>query len=150
MTLRAWSPALSLVLAAVVLAACGGGGSAAGATGGVAGARKTVASSRDWTRFGWDARRSNDDPQATGITASNLRLLRRQQVRLPGTVDSSAIFLHDVVVRGRQHNAFFVTTTYGISLAIDAANGQILWRWTPAGYAQWAGSAQITTATPVA
>jgi len=45
---------------------------------------------------------------------------------------------------------FFVTTTYGITLAIDASSGSILWRWTPPGYSRRAGSAQITTATPVA
>jgi hypothetical protein len=132
-----------------VLTACGSGAS----TGGVAGARKTLAtpiSLRDWTRFGFDARRSNDDPQATGFTAANVALLSRQQVRLPGTADSSAIYLHGVTVGGAVHNAFFVTTTYGITLAIDALSGQILWRWTPPGYSSWAGSAQITTATPVA
>jgi len=43
-----------------------------------------------------------------------------------------------------------VTTTYGITLAVDAASGKILWRWTPPGYSHWVGSAQITTATPVA
>jgi outer membrane protein assembly factor BamB len=53
-------------------------------------------------------------------------------------------------VRGTTHDAFFVTSTYGITLAIDAASGKILWRWTPPGYSRWAGSAQITTATPVA
>jgi WD40 repeat protein len=128
-----------------VLAGCGG------ATSGVGGARKTIASSaQDWTRFGWDARRSNDDPNQTGITAANVVSLRRQQVRLPGTVDSSAIYLHAVTIRGATHDAFFVTTTYGITLAIDAASGTILWRWTPPRYSAWAGSAQITTATPVA
>jgi PQQ-like domain len=76
--------------------------------------------------------------------------LRRQQVRLPGTVDSSAIYLHSVAIGGATHDAFFVTTTYGITLAIDATSGKILWRWTPPGYSHWAGSAQITTATPVA
>ena len=74
----------------------------------------------------------------------------RQQVRLPGTVDSSPIYLHGVAIDGATHDAFFVTTTYGITLAIDAASGKILWRWTPPGYSHWAGSAQITTATPVA
>jgi len=128
-----------------VLAGCGG------ATGGVAGAHKTIAGSgHDWTRFGWDARRSSDNPFPTGITASNVGSLRRQQVRLPGTVDSSAVYLHGVTVKGAAHDTFFVTTTYGITLAIDATSGQILWRWTPAGYSHWAGSAQITTATPVA
>jgi outer membrane protein assembly factor BamB len=71
-------------------------------------------------------------------------------VRLPGTVDSSAIYLRGVTVRGAAHDTLFVTTTYGITLAIDATNGKILWRWTPPGYSHWAGSAQITTATPVA
>ena len=130
-----------------VAAACGSGGS----TGSVAGVSKTIAGSgRDWTRFGWDARRSNDDPNANGITAANVASLRRQQVKLPGTVDSSAIYLHGVTVGGAPHDTFFVTTTYGITLAIDAASGEILWRWTPPGYSGWAGSAQITTATPVA
>jgi hypothetical protein len=112
--------------------------------------RLSSAPSHDWTRFGWDARRSNDDPNATGITAANVGSLRRQQVRLPGTVDSSAIYLHGVTIGGGTHDAFFVTTTYGITLAIDASSGQILWRWTPPRYSSWAGSAQITTATPVA
>jgi hypothetical protein len=65
-------------------------------------------------------------------------------------VDSSAIYLHGVKIRGATHDAFFVTTTYGITLAIDAANGAILWRWTPPNYSHVAGTAQITTATPVA
>jgi PQQ-like domain len=136
-----------MLITGVVLTACGSGGP----TGGVAGARKTVAtSSHDWTRFGWDARRGNDDPNATGITATNVGSLVRQQVKLPGTVDSSPIYLHGVKIGGARHDAFFVTTTYGITLAIDAASGKILWSWTPPGYSRWAGSAQITTATPVA
>ena len=74
----------------------------------------------------------------------------RQQVRLPGTVDSSAIYLRAVSIHGSTHDAFFVTTTYGITLAVEATSGQILWRWTPPRYSSWAGSAQITNATPVA
>jgi hypothetical protein len=131
-----------------VLAACGGGG---GATSGVDAARKTLAiPGGDWTRFGWDARRSNDDPKSTGVTAVNVGSMPRQQVKLPGTVDSSAIYLSGVKIHGSTHDAFFVTTTYGITLAVDATSGQILWRWTPPRYSSWAGSAQITTATPVA
>jgi outer membrane protein assembly factor BamB len=71
-------------------------------------------------------------------------------VHLPGTVDSSAIYLRGVTVDGRTHNALFVTTTYGITLAVDARSGAILWRFTPPGESSWAGSAAITTATPVA
>jgi hypothetical protein len=86
----------------------------------------------------------------TGITRKNVGQLRRQQVRLPGTVDSMPIYLHDVTVGGKKRDVFFVTTTYGITLAVDAANGRILWRFTPPGYSSFAGSAQITTMTPVA
>jgi outer membrane protein assembly factor BamB len=99
---------------------------------------------------GFSSARSNSGPSVTGITRNNVGRLRRQQIRLPGTVDSSPIYLHDVKVGGKTRDVFFVTTTYGITLAVDAAGGRILWRYTPPGYSGWAGSAQITTMTPVA
>ena len=37
-----------------------------------------------------------------------------------------------------------------MTVAIDARDGTILWRFTPPSYSSLAGSAQITTATPVA
>src|SRR5438270_8026128 len=89
----------------------------------------------DWTRFGWDAGGSNGPPIAMGITAANVNTLVRQQVAIDGTVDASAIYLHRVAVSGGTHDVFFVTTTYGKTLAIDAQNGVVLWRYTPANYA---------------
>ncbi len=131
---------LSVVLAAVVAAGCAGSG--------VAGVRSSA--NPDWTRFGYDASRSSEDRNATGITAANVGSLKRRQVQLPGTVDASAIYLHDVAVKGATHDTLFVTTTYGITLAIDAHSRSILWQWKPPSYGSVAGSAQITTATPVA
>jgi hypothetical protein len=110
----------------------------------------TQAASHDWTRFGYDAARRNAASSSGGITAANLGRLRRRQVQLDGTVDSSPIYLAGVRVKGVRHDTFFVTTTYGKTLAIDARSGKILWRFVPPGYGGWAGSAQITTATPVA
>jgi hypothetical protein len=134
------SLAVAAAAAGVLLGAAGGGAATArGAAGG-----------NDWTRFGWDARRSSSIPFSPGLSAANVGGLRRRQVQLPGTVDSSPIYLHDVTIGGAPHDAYFVTTTYGITLAVDAASGTVLWRWTPPGYASWAGSPQITTATPVA
>jgi outer membrane protein assembly factor BamB len=104
----------------------------------------------DWTQFGWDVGRSNAATAPTGIDANNLRSLRRQQVTLDGTVDASAIYLHGVQVNGGTHDAFFVTTTYGKTLAIDANDGTILWRYTPPDYRSWAGSYRITNSTPAA
>jgi PQQ-like domain len=105
---------------------------------------------QDWTRFGWDAERSSAPTAASGITKDNVTSLVRQQVTLDGTVDASAIYLHGVEVNGAPHDVFFVTTSYGKTLAIDADSGTVLWRYTPTGYDSWAGSYQITTATPVA
>ena len=107
-------------------------------------------STHDWPRFGRDVSGSNSSPDATGIDASNAGSLRRQQVTIEGTVDASPIYLHCVKVGGAAHDVFFVTTTYGKTLAIDATNGKTLWRFTPPGFDGWAGSRQITNATPVA
>lgn len=108
------------------------------------------AAGHDWTRFGFDVGRSNVSTDETGITALNIATLRRQQVTIDGTVDSSPIYLHGISVNGRTRDVFFVTTTYGKTLAIDADDGSVLWRYTPPGFEGWSGSRQITTATPVA
>ncbi|HEX8725569.1 MAG TPA: hypothetical protein VF737_09290, partial [Gemmatimonadaceae bacterium] len=104
----------------------------------------------DWMRFGWDVAASGAPGVSMGVSAASVAGMTRQQVTLDGTVDASAIYLHGVTVGGATHDVFFVTTTYGKTIAVDAANGSILWEYTPASYAQVAGSAQITTATPVA
>jgi outer membrane protein assembly factor BamB len=127
----------ALVAAALLLALVMAAGGASGAGPGT-----------DWTRFGYDAARNNVAP-ASGITAANIGRMQRRRVSIPGTVDSSPIYLHGVTVNGASHDVFFVTTTYGITLAIDAGSGKILWRFTPPGYSSYAGSAQITTMTPV-
>ena len=131
---------VSLVLGAAVVGSAGS--SAVGAVSAKRGG--------DWTRFGYDAARSSSGPRATGITVANVGTLRLQRVRLDGTVDSSAIYLRGASVRGRKHDVLFVTTSYGKTIALDAASGRVLWRFTPTGYARWAGSAMITQATPVA
>jgi hypothetical protein len=115
-----------------------------------AGASHSAASGHDWTRFGWSPARTSAPTFATGITAANVNGLHRRQVQIGGTADSSPIYLHAVAVNGGTHDVFFVTTTYGKTVAVDATSGAVLWTFTPPGYSSWAGSAQITTATPVA
>jgi hypothetical protein len=75
---------------------------------------------KDWPQFGYDPASSSAYPGWTGITAANTASLTRRQVKLDGTVDASAIYLHSVTVAGLSHDAFFVTTTYGKTIAIDA------------------------------
>jgi PQQ-like domain len=114
------------------------------------GAHLSAARLLDWPEFGLDPQRSDVSESATGITSTNVSQLRRLTLRLPGTVDSSPIYLHQALVGGAPHDVILVTTTYGKTIAIDADSGRILWTFTPAGYGGWAGSAQITDASPLA
>jgi hypothetical protein len=142
---------LVLVLAAPLIAACGGGMAPAASTSAYTATTARVAVSlRDWPEFGLNPQRSDATGAATGITAANVSHLRRLRVALPGTVDSSPIYLHGIAVAGAVRDVAILTTTYGKTLAIDASSGRILWTFTPPGYSHWAGTPQITTASPIA
>jgi len=148
--------ACALAGAVTLLAACGGGTTAALHTPTVSvgaiprAARAGDARLLEWPEFGLDQQRSDVSELATGITAANVAHLQHITVSLPGTVDSSPIYLHDVSVEGQTHDVIVVTTTYGRTLALDADSGAILWTFTPPGYSHWAGSAQITVSSPLA
>jgi hypothetical protein len=155
-------------LLVVLIAACGGssspaasssstrpGGAIPPASPGRSDARaaatpNVAASLQNWPEFGLNPQRSDATDGTTGITAANVGHLRHVQIALPGTVDSSAIYLHGVTVAGAVRDAIVVSTTYGKTLAIDATSGRILWTFTPPNYSRWAGSSQITTASPIA
>jgi hypothetical protein len=145
----------SAVLAVAVLAGCGGGSRSSSDATVVTDSPASTASSAapaaragDWTRFGYDLSKSNDAPR--GISAAEVAGLSEQRVRLPGTVDSSPIYLSRVHAKGRTRELLVMTTTYGKTLGMDASSGAILWTFTPSSYSKLAGSPQITTATPVA
>ena len=131
-------------------ASAGDAGAGADSTRPPAGQPARASSTHDWTRFGWNAARSNAATDPTGIDSTNVGSLRRQQVTIDGTVDASPIYLHGVQVNGAAHDVLVVTTTYGKTLAIDANDGSVLWRFTPPTYRDYAGSYRITTSTPVA
>jgi outer membrane protein assembly factor BamB len=152
-----------LALSAALLSACGKGSTAATATSagaaragtGAQAAQSPAAGSPrptllDWPEFGLVPGRFDATNAITGITAANVARLRRLRIALPGTVDSSAIYLHRATVAGAPHDVAVVTTTYGRTLAIDADSGRILWTFTPPDFDSWAGSSQVTTASPVA
>ena len=105
---------------------------------------------QDWPMFGGNVESTSANPRPTGITAANVAQLAHRQIKLAGTVDASAIYLQGVTVHGTPHNAIFVTTTYGKTLALDANSGDVLWEYTPPSYRALAGTRQITNSTPVA
>ena len=109
-----------------------------------------TAAAGDWPQFGYNQARTNVSASTGGITAANVKLLERRQVKLGGIVDSNAIYLDGVTVGGATHAVFFVTTSYGRTLAIDAAGGAILWEYVPPGIVSWEHTAQLTTAAPAA
>ena len=154
---------LVLLGAALAVAACGGAKSlavstATGSAGEIPSGTTSTAPARgaaaaplqDWPTFGLDAQRSASSNAATGITAANLRRLRHQRVQLAGTIDSEPIYLHGASVAGGAHDVLVATSSYGRTFAVDASSGRVLWIFTPPGYGGWAGSSQVTTATPVA
>jgi len=161
-TLRGVTPC---AVACILIAACGGGVPAAGSRTGAplpAGSTSTAAPADipvahpsggqrllDWPEFGLDPQRSNVSERATAITRANVAHLRHIAVRLPGTADSSPIYVHGALVGGATRNVAVVTTTYGRTVAIDADSGRILWTFTPPGYGRVAGSSQITTTSPL-
>jgi hypothetical protein len=108
------------------------------------------ARAQSWPMFGGDVQSTSANPQPTGITAANIRRLRRRQVQLNGLVDASAIYLHGAAIHGARHDAIFVTTSYGRTLALDADSGDVLWEYTPASYRSVADTRQFTNSTPVA
>jgi hypothetical protein len=144
---------LGLGACAVLLAGCGGHTASIDPTAiptAATLAKAKIPAGVDWPQFNFDAQRSGVGPAAVGLGPHNVGALRLRKVRLPGTVDSSAIALHGVVVRGHAHDLLVMTTTYGRTLAVDAGSSRILWVYTPHDIGTYQGSARITTATPIA
>jgi hypothetical protein len=113
-------------------------------------ARTGPVPSGDWSQFGDNAQRSGAGPGRTGITAGNLGSLRLRAVRISGTADSAPIELHGISIGGHPHDLVAVTTTYGTTVAFDAATGRRLWQFTPRNVNATPGNPQVTTATPIA
>ncbi|MGH9485413.1 MAG: hypothetical protein ACRD1F_10185, partial [Terriglobales bacterium] len=85
---------------------------------------------QSWPMFGGNVQSTSANDRPTGITAANVRELTRHRVELDGLVDASAIYLHAAAIRGAPHDAIFVTTSYGRTLALDADSGDLLWEYT--------------------
>jgi outer membrane protein assembly factor BamB len=148
--------ACALALAAVLIAACGSSSSRATGSGAAGAAQPASASAAahatllDWPQFGLNAAHSGASSASPGISANTVAHLHHLTVSLPGTVDSAPVLLHAVTVGGRTRDVIVATTSYGRTLAVDAASGQILWDFQPAGAARLVGSSQITNAGPAA
>ncbi|HEY2636344.1 MAG TPA: hypothetical protein VGI54_03065, partial [Solirubrobacteraceae bacterium] len=143
---------LAAVAAIFLVSGCGGGDNAPVAASAPdhspAVARAKKARVPDWPMFGVNTARASHYAGKVGINADNARTLERARIALPGTVDSSPIFLHAVRVEGKRRDVIVVTTTYGRTLALAAYTGKQLWSFVPPGSAKLEGTPQITNASP--
>jgi hypothetical protein len=162
--MRGGTIAMFVATVALAVAACGSGSSgstpgtvstAAQTTAAAAGDPATQGASTkgapltDWTEFGLNPQRSDATNRPTGITAQNVGSLVDRQVKLPGTIDSSPLYLHAARVAGGTHDVVIATSSYGRVFAIDADSGKRLWTYTPPGYSGLVGSEQITNSGPL-
>ena len=99
---------LPLVLAVVHATAIAGPSAGAAEQGGAA----TLAV---WPEFGLDPQRTDATGASTGITAATVGKLHDRRVTLPGTIDSSPIYLGSARVRGGTHDVAIVTSSYGLA-----------------------------------
>jgi PQQ enzyme repeat len=162
--MRAGTTAILLAATVLLVGACGSSSSGATGPGTVSTTARTSTAAdahaaapptegetlTSWTEFGLDPQRSDATNRPTGITAANIGKLKDRQVKLSGTIDSSPIYLHGAPVGGGEHDVVIATSSYGRTFAIDANSGKRLWTYTPPGYSDLVGSAQITNSSPIA
>src|SRR5579875_708321 len=103
----------------------------------------------NWPQFGLNAQRLAATGASPGITAANLGGLREIEVHLAGTIDSSPLVLGAARVLGRTRTVVIATSTYGRTFAIEATTGRLLWTYTPPDYRSYAGTTQLTNASPL-
>lgn len=96
-----------------------------------------------WPAFAGGGARTGINGTEKTITPANVgKLALFWQTKLPDVTDSSPVFLPDVQTSTGRRELLFLTTKTGSLLAIDAANGSLLWKKDTSGK-------QITNSTPV-
>jgi hypothetical protein len=96
----------------------------------------------DWLQWGYDPAHSSNNPVETTVTTANVtQLTRRYQVALPASVDSAPVFASSIATAAGTRDMLFVTATNGTLIALNAADGSVIWSKTTSG-------TQPTTASP--
>ena len=97
----------------------------------------------DWMQFGYDATHSGNNTAETTLTPANVdQLQRRYRATLPSSVDGAPVFLSDVSTSGGTRDLLFLLAQNGTLMAVDAANGSVVWSHQESGQ-------QPTTSSPV-
>lgn len=87
-----------------------------------------TASAADWMQFGYDATHSGRNPVETTLSAANVdQIQRRYQATLTASVDSAPVYLSNVSTSSGMKDLLFLLSTNGTLMAVDAADGTVLW-----------------------
>ena len=82
----------------------------------------------NWLQFNLDPRHSGNDTKETKITPQNVGGLHQLfKVSLPSVADGAPAYLSDVKTQAGTVNMLFVTTKDGHIIALNAANGNVIW-----------------------
>jgi outer membrane protein assembly factor BamB len=102
-----------------------------------------MASAYAWPAFDGGGARSGVNTFETVLTPGNVGGLHRLwQVALPAVVDSAPAAFPNVATAGGVKDLLFLTTKTGSLLAVDQANGAIVWQRTTSG------ASSLTTSSP--
>ncbi len=97
----------------------------------------------DWMQFGYDATHSGNNTAETTLTSANVgQLQRRYRATLPASVDGAPVFLSNVSTSGGTRDLLFLLAQNGTLMAVDAADGTVVWSHQESGQ-------QPTTSSPV-
>jgi outer membrane protein assembly factor BamB len=114
------------------------------AVAGLLGATLLPANAADWPLFGFDPARSAFNTAEHTLTVRNVhRLHARWQTALGAVADSTPILLEHVRVGHGYEPLLFQTTKNGVTLAIEATTGKIVWKFETKG-------STVTDSTPAA
>ena len=96
----------------------------------------------DWMQFGYDPAHTGNNPVETTITTANInQIVRRYNVPLPASVDSAPVYLSNVSTVQGTKDLLFLLAQNGTLMALDAANGSVVWSHQVSGQ-------QPTTSAP--
>jgi hypothetical protein len=88
----------------------------------------SAAMAADWMQFGYDAAHSGYNAAESTLTSSNVvQVQRRYQVSLPSSVDGAPVYLSNVSTSRGTKNLLFLLAEGGTLMALDAADGALLW-----------------------
>jgi hypothetical protein len=107
-------------------------------------AARLPAAATDWPLFNFEPARSGFNSAEKTLTVANVHGLRiRWRSLLGDVVDSSPIFLERVRIGRKYASMLFLTSTNGVTLGVEAANGHVVWRFASHG-------TTLTNAAPAA